>query len=309
MLRAPVRFALHYVDRGWFVVPLCWPHLSRCNCGRGYDHHGREGKVPLFKDYMDERMSADDILRFWRRKPRANIGVLLEPSRLFVVDLDGPEAVEEALEKGLPETLIAKTASGYHYYYKRPKGVPAHRYTNYGESGKIDLLSKGFVVAPPSLHKTGHLYVWMNFKKELPEPPEWALPLPGWLSTGKKAKPWKPRYAQERQVGEQALRDALGYLNPEEYQLWLHMGFALKQWEETSFLPNRGFELWDEWSRRSVTYPGTSDLRKKWSSFKREDITVGTLIKYARDAGWDRPLEDKPLFRSSWKDSLHKTLK
>ena len=69
-------------------------------------------------------------------------------------------AVKEALEKGLPETLTAETANGYHYYYRRPEGVPARRVTNYGNSGKIDILSKGFAVAPPSLHRTGAAAPW-----------------------------------------------------------------------------------------------------------------------------------------------------
>ena len=304
MLRDPLRFALHYAERGWFVVPLCWPHLGRCACGRGYGHQGREGKVPLFRDYMEERMTPRSIRRFWARKELANIGVLLEPSDLLVVDLDGEAAVEEGVTRGLPETLTAKTAKGYHYYYRRPQGVPARRVTNFGESGKIDILSKGFVVAPPSLHRRGEMYQWERFTQTLADPPEWALPLPGWLTPGGDVKKVVLAKRYDEPIRESTLRDALGYLQPEDYSLWLYVGFALKSWEEQEHAIGKGFRLWEEWSQRSPKFPGVDVLNTKWRSFQRDLVTLGTLFKYAREAGWMGDIRDRPLFKSTWKSRL-----
>lgn len=51
-----------------------------------------------------------------------------------------------------------------------------------------------------------------------------------------------------------------------------------------------GFDLVDTWSSKGRKYPGTKDLVIQWRSFSgnvQRPITIGTLIKMARDAGAD----------------------
>lgn len=85
------------------------------------------------------------------------------------------------------------------------------------------------------------------------------------------------------------IRDALKFIPPEERATWLKIGMALASTR------NKGaFQLWDEWSRSSDKYD-EQDQYRTWESFrenKRPDVdsgvTLGTLYKIAKEAGWDR---------------------
>lgn len=77
------------------------------------------------------------------------------------------------------------------------------------------------------------------------------------------------------------LIDLLNYIDPKglNYQEWLSVGMALK---------SEGYDLseWKKWSSTDTDKydPKTCDI--KWESFKRDDITGGTLVKMAQDRGW-----------------------
>ncbi len=67
-----------------------------------------------------------------------------------------------------------------------------------------------------------------------------------------------------------------------EYDLWLRMGMALHH-----ELGNRGFAIWNTWSSRGKKYKDAADLRCRWLGFKSgHGVTIATLFKHARDAGW-----------------------
>src|SRR5437667_11499803 len=98
--RTKLEAALRYRECGWFPIPLCWPTPEgRCGCGRG--HQGKEiGKAPLVGNgYQHLRPTEADVCGWWTRWPDANIGILLEPSSLVVVDVDSPEAEAEVAPK------------------------------------------------------------------------------------------------------------------------------------------------------------------------------------------------------------------
>jgi putative DNA primase/helicase len=69
----------------------------------------------------------------------------------------------------------------------------------------------------------------------------------------------------------------------------LRVGFAL----ETE-LGSRGRTIWDEWSAGCSLKFNHHEQDRAWSSFKRDGITIGTLFKYARDAGWRPAPPSKP---------------
>jgi hypothetical protein len=57
----------------------------------------------------------------------------------------------------LPQTLIVKTARGWHIYFKLPQDIMIPCSSGNG----LDIRGNGgFVVAPPSIHSTGHVYQW-----------------------------------------------------------------------------------------------------------------------------------------------------
>lgn len=214
--------ALDYTAHGWFVIPLCWPAPEGCGCGRCTDPKN-VGKRPLLgAGYQDARADNEQVRQWWTRWPDANIGMLLEPSGLLVIDLDGPEAVEEAKERGLPKTPTVRSGGGWHLYYRRPEGTQPGRKTHGGRSQKIDVLAKGLLTAPPSLHRTGRRYAWVQRHAALPlaEPPAWAVeelaasaPAP-WLPGAVAALPAVPERLSRH--AEAVLRDGPS-ADPERY--------------------------------------------------------------------------------------------
>ena len=180
----PLTAALGYVARGWFPIPLCWPVDGRCGCGLG--HAGRDiGKAPLAargyplpsRGWQGVRATEADVRRWWGAYPRANVGLRLELSALLVIDPDSPEAVEEVKARGVSPTPTVRTGGGWHLYHARPAGVEPGRKTHGGACGHIDVLAKGYVVAPPSLHLNNRRYLWVPDRANLPlaDPPAWAV--------------------------------------------------------------------------------------------------------------------------------------
>lgn len=69
---------------------------------------------------------------------------------------------------------------------------------------------------------------------------------------------------------------------------WIKVGMALHHETDGD---DTGFELWDEWSERGYTYPGTEELRKQWESFRgpqpgKRLVTMASVIKMAQKAGY-----------------------
>jgi hypothetical protein len=95
------------------------------------------------------------------------------------LDLDGAAAVEEAKELGLPPAPAVRTGDGWHKYYALPPGVEPGRRTHAGRSQKIDVLAKGYVVGPPSRHRSGRRYEWPADVDGvgLAPAPDWAVAL------------------------------------------------------------------------------------------------------------------------------------
>lgn len=157
--------ALAWLDRGFPVLPL-----------------QPRGKIPLGAlvphGCRDASVDPAVICDWWRRAPRANIGLALGGGR-FVVDLDGPGAVSWfanscGRQGGAPRTLTVRTARGWHLYFESAAPVPC-------SAGRIatgiDVRAVGgYVVAPPSEHPTGSTYI---LARDLPiaEAPQWLVDL------------------------------------------------------------------------------------------------------------------------------------
>jgi hypothetical protein len=174
------QFALlkSYIDPGVVVGPLCTPRGGVCDCG--WDHKGKAvGKAPRFRLAAAEAglLTPGDL--WWRvlARPSGNLGAVLGPSELFVVDADSCAAVAEVEAYGGPFGPVAAHGDGRHYYFSRPSGVSG-RAIHRGQSRKLDLLATGITVLPPSLHRDGRPYRWLRpFVAPLPAPPAWALDL------------------------------------------------------------------------------------------------------------------------------------
>lgn len=169
-----VSLATDYGLRGWNVFPCHWMLGGKCSCGR---ECSSPGKHPLTAHGLkDATTELDLIVDWWRKWPRANIG--LATGKLYVVDLDGDGGVAawEALEitHSPAPTLLARTGGGgIHRYYQMPPDVnlpnTAGRLARHVDTRGVG----GYVLAPPSNHKSGHAYEWVN--QAAP------APLPSWV--------------------------------------------------------------------------------------------------------------------------------
>jgi len=88
-----------------------------------------------------------------------------------------------------------------------------------------------------------------------------------------------------RKLSSDEIADALTYVGERDDRTrWLEIGMALK-----SELGKAGRALWDEWSQKSEKF-NDADQDKHWGSIDAAGgITIGTLIKYAKDGGWQDP--------------------
>jgi hypothetical protein len=174
-----LEIALEYARRGWLVLPLHRIIEGRCSCGR--PSCTQLGKHPDTRHGVHDATRDERVVRaHWNRVPDA--GIALAPggarSHFVVLDLDVKDGGDEALrafehERGpLPETLIAKTGGGgRHFYFLCDDGQIR---TRIKFRPGLDLLAQGgnFVVAPPSLHRSGNLYTWENWGTPLAPVPE-----------------------------------------------------------------------------------------------------------------------------------------
>lgn len=81
--------------------------------------------------------------------------------------------------------------------------------------------------------------------------------------------------------------DPLNRISPDlPYSEWLEIGQALHCQFSGGF---DGLRLWDSWSSGGGTYPGQSELEKKWNSFRSSGITFRTVLRRAISAGWSMP--------------------
>jgi len=142
----PLSVALQLADRGWSVIPLCWPDPDGlCACPRGHIQKN-SGKAPL-TTHADKDATTDRavIEGWWAEWPSANVGVALASSGLVAIDCDSLEALQEASGLGLVPT-VCRMSHWPAYIYLANDDTPQIRLIHWGKSNKIDLLANGYLV-------------------------------------------------------------------------------------------------------------------------------------------------------------------
>lgn len=80
-----------------------------------------------------------------------------------------------------------------------------------------------------------------------------------------------------------------------DYQQWVNVGMALK-------LEGYPCSLWESWSRQDSRFKD-GECEKKWRTFNgsSEPVTIGTIVQYAKDFGYDPASDMGPL---DWDDEI-----
>ena len=174
--------AFGYAHRGWRVFPLHGIVNGVCTCGRA--ECSSAGKHPLVRRGLYEATTdVKQIQSWWRRWRSANIGIATgAESGMVVIDVDLPAAfasLGRLIEAQLPATLTGLTGGGgVHLVYSSSDGVlgnSAGRLPGIEEElVGIDLRGNGgYIVAPPSLHRSGGAYEWLDANRPVAAAPDW----------------------------------------------------------------------------------------------------------------------------------------
>lgn len=218
-----------------------------------------------------------------------------EASGIWVLDIDGPkgEATLAALEAEygpLNAAAWQSTGKGRHLLFRHSSNkIRSTR----GVMPGLDVRAHGgYIVASPSIHPNGHVYVMHGDITALELAPDWLVKV---VTTPKAAKQdiqtektlplstpneWSPT----------DIVNMLACLNPSMgYDDWVHVGMALH---------HGGWPLsfWETWSCGGSNYENGT-CAKHWKSFSEKPggITMGTLVHMAQQAGWGRQMDMTPI--------------
>lgn len=165
------RAALAYVRMGWAVFPQKRDKSP-------YTAHG-------FKDATSDTAAIDD---WWGRWPDANIGIALQPSGLFLFDVDckrpetnGLDTLARLIERhgDMPVTPTARSGAyaagrGWHFLFRAfPNAANTDGQVGVGIETKV----RGCVTVAPSLHASGQIYEWTHRPSVTP-----VADAPAWLA-------------------------------------------------------------------------------------------------------------------------------
>ncbi len=173
-------YALEYANLGHLVIPLHYPTRKGCSCKK--ISCSSVGKHPMTKNGLhDASKDTQQIDEWWHQFPMANIGLLTGSHTNFVVlDVDkksqGLVSLENLMREfaKLPQSKRVKSGGdGLHIYFRCPEIPLSNRA---GFLAGLDLRADGgYIVAPPSVHATGHKYTWIT------EPDAELEAMPVWL--------------------------------------------------------------------------------------------------------------------------------
>ena len=178
----PIDAATAYAGRGWSVFPCHTIQAGACSCA--HDDCGSPGKHPLVRNGLHNATTEHDTIRtWWGNWPRANIAIRTgQVSGLVVLDIDPDHGGQTTLDHladqhgSLPPARTIRTGSGgLHLYYAHP-GHPVPNDAGRRLGPGIDIRGDGgYVIAPPSRHRSGDRYRLTARGGDIPRLPAWLI--------------------------------------------------------------------------------------------------------------------------------------
>jgi len=297
-----LKAALEYIERGWLVFPL---HAvvgedHRCTCG--LPNCSDSGKHPRLARGLKEASRDPVRIREWfgEGTPLSNIGVVTgEVSGITVIDIDigpgksGAESWSEIIkDKGEPNTLMAQTGSGGMHVLFAYNSVLKTASNVLGKG--VDCRNDGgYIVAAPSLHRSGGVYKWLNEGTKL-------ATLPAHLSRRKETRGRKKRDSMyDSKYTVEQVASMLEVVPSDDRDMWRHVGIilgrAFKRIDEA-------WELYNTWADKAGGKKGRNHAEIMHEAFyelsqqnTEKELTLGTIVKAAIDNGWAPTSGEVPL--------------
>ena len=165
--------ALAHAARGFALLPCNWIKANgQCSCDKV--NCGSPGKHPLGfigaarHGWKDASLDPEQVKKWWKRWPKANIGIACGPSGIVIIDIDVEKGGEETwaqIKRDNPtikdSAIQAITQSGgRHLYYAANPGVSITNGKAERLGAGVDVRgADGIVIAPGSRGPKGE-YRW-----------------------------------------------------------------------------------------------------------------------------------------------------
>ena len=156
--------ALEYKERGWVVHPLSSPKSDSPGAG----------KIPFLKGWQKRKSSGsvENLKKFFLNDKGYNIGIQCgRRSNVTIIDFDS-FTFKDILFKDIKINTLQseRTNDRCHVYFKYTSKLESSKHHQLG----IEILSNGYqAVLPPSVHKSGQTYRWIDEDAPLQKfPPE-----------------------------------------------------------------------------------------------------------------------------------------
>lgn len=169
--------ALELAAQGYRVFPCHTPKVTKagthCSCARvDCENVGKHPRT--LKGCLDASADEQQIRSWWGKWPEANVAIATG-GQLVVLDVD-PDKGGTSNGRDLPDTIRSVTGSGGEHWYLKSDGERVPNSVELVGPG-LDIRGEGgYVLAPPSLHKSGRRYEWDSGGGEALEPaPKWLL--------------------------------------------------------------------------------------------------------------------------------------
>lgn len=293
--------AREYAAKGWKVFPLHTVNSEgACSCGLLICSDA--GKHPRTRNGLREASDDPAKIDLWfgPEAPLSNIGVVTgETSGITVLDIDigsgkqGAESWQEATkDHGEPVTLMAETGSGgMHFIFKYNSALK----TSANVLGKgVDCRNDGgYIVAAPSVHRSGGKYSWVNWGEPLAN-------LPAHLSRRKETRGRKKGDSMYRsKYNIEQISTMLSHVPADDRDLWRNVGVILGR----EF--KRSDEAWAAYNKWSDSWSGQKGrnheaiMKEAFYEISQQsgdkELTLGTIVKAAIDHGWAPQSGEVPL--------------
>jgi hypothetical protein len=160
-----VEAILRLAARSWRVLPCA-----------------ERGKMPLIRNWQRRASCDAKVIHEWTQKyVRCNWGVCCgSESDLIVLDSDGEQGLSALVDferRGcaLPQTLISRTGRGVHFFFQLLNGAKVRNSAGKLAPGLDVRGDGGYVIVPPSVHKNGNAYEFLDENNAVACAPEWLL--------------------------------------------------------------------------------------------------------------------------------------
>jgi hypothetical protein len=266
-------------------------------------------KEPIGKAWQDNPKTKEEIIGMLAKGECFAVGVLLGATSGGLVDVDidglwGKKKVEELsylpLADALPHTF--KITSGLPHRSRNLYYIPERLWSRIRTRKWREPFGPDENPNDPSVRKreglelrwhrqdssnqsvvagchpvTGN-YRFTTKPEDISDAPAWVINL--MIEPMESFKDVRSHYGKNDVAFARSLLVKLNPDRADDYSFWLHVGMALNSVSEDML------DDWIDWSKQSSKFKSDRDCERRWNSFKKDGISLGTLHFFAVQDGW-----------------------